>query len=99
MPYTLDGDQLETLIFQSLYHRSYINQQSKIFIESKGKKGLPCKVKAQFGDKNIYEYDPSEIYNWLINKHEESKLKKKEWNDAEKILSKIVPALKEIMNA
>jgi hypothetical protein len=109
MAYTLS---IEDILIYSVCGRRYLLEQSLLFIESCGKRGLPCTVVAKIGGqvsfidgekitiggRNIYAYDPKHVAWWLRNRKEKYKQGQKNFKEAERLVEMFSKEMEDISN-
>jgi hypothetical protein len=107
MAYTL---LIEDILPYACCGRRYLLEQSLLFIESNAERGLPCRVKAKIGGeisfiggekitiggRNIYEYDPRHVANWLRSRKEKYKAEQKNFRDAERLIDEFSKEMEDI---
>jgi hypothetical protein len=110
MAYTLS---IEDVLVYGVCSRRYILEQSLLFIDSGGKRGLPCIIKAKIGGeisfvdgekvtiggRNIYAYDPSHIAWWLKKRKSRYEAARKNFKDTEAIVEVFIKEMEDISNA
>lgn len=109
MAYTLS---IEDVLVYAVCSRRYILDQSLLFVESNGLRGLPCIVQAKIGGqitfidgekvitggKNIYAYDPKHINAWLQKRKFYYNQAKKNLHKSELIVSEFQKEMEDIAN-
>lgn len=109
MAYTLS---IEQVLVYAVCSRRYLLEQSLLFIDSDGKRGLPCRVKAKIGGeicfidgeqviiggRNIYEYDPEHIAWWLRKRKSKYNQGQNNLKGLEKIVDVFLKEMEDISN-